>query len=261
MPTTTSRDGTTIAYSVLGSGPALVLVDGALCSRDFGPMPKYAPAVADAFTVYWYDRRGRGESGDAPGYSIAREIEDLAAVIAAAGGSAYVLGTSSGAALALQGAVAGLPITKMILYEAPFVPVVPGRNTPTENVAALKALLSRDERSAAVRYFMSDIVGMPRALAYLMMLFPMWPRLKRVAHTLPYDLTIVADETILDGRARTLTIPTLVAGGEASPAPLKAAVERVAAAIAGSSKRYLAGQTHNLGAGAAAGMMKEFFLG
>src|SRR5690242_9434089 len=108
MPTTTSRDGTTIAYSVLGSGPALVLVDGALCSRAFGPMPGYAKALADSFTVYWYDRRGRGESSDSPPFTIQKEIDDLAAMLQVAGGNACVFGSSSGAAIGLQGVVAGL---------------------------------------------------------------------------------------------------------------------------------------------------------
>jgi pimeloyl-ACP methyl ester carboxylesterase len=261
MPTTTSRDGTTIAYSVTGSGPALVLVDGALCSRNFGPMPNYAKALEDSFTVHWYDRRGRGESDDKTGATIAREVEDLGAVIQAAGGSAFVFGSSSGAALGLQGAAAGLPIQKLVMYEAPYVPTPPGGKGPKQHLEALKELVRADKRSAAVRYFMSDVVGMPKPVAWLMRLFPMWPKLKQVAHTLPNDLAIMSDEGILEGAARRLTMPVLVAGGGASPAPLKAAVERVAGAISGSSKRYLPGQTHNLGAPAAAHLMKEYFLG
>src|SRR5690242_16111977 len=197
MPTTTSRDGTTIAYSVTGSGPALVLVDGALCSRAFGPMPGYAKALADSFTVYWYDRRGRGESGDTPPYSIQKEIDDLAAVIQVAGGAPYLFGSSSGAALALQGAVAGLPVKKLLMYEAPFVPTPAGGKTAAQHVEALWALVRADQRGAAVRYFMCDVVGMPKPLGYLFALFPMWPKLKAVAHTLPYDLSIMADEGIL----------------------------------------------------------------
>src|SRR5690349_4141482 len=102
MNTTVSKDGTTIAYDQRGSGPALVLVDGALCSRAQGPMPELAELLADRFTVYNYDRRGRGDSGDAGEYAVEREIEDLAAIIEAAGGSAYMYGTSSGAALVLH---------------------------------------------------------------------------------------------------------------------------------------------------------------
>src|SRR5262245_42859330 len=104
MPTTTSSDGTIIAYTVEGPGPALILVDGAMCSRQFGPMPGYAKLLKEHYTVYWYDRRGRGESGDGPQYQITHEVEDLRAMLHVAGGSAYVLGTSSGAALGLQGA-------------------------------------------------------------------------------------------------------------------------------------------------------------
>lgn len=260
MPTTTSRDGTTIAYSVLGTGPALVLVDGALCSRAFGPMPGYAKALADSFTVYWYDRRGRGESTDTPPYTIQKEIDDLAAMLQVAGGSAYVCGTSSGAALALQGTVAGLPIKKLLMYEAPYTTVPAGGKTAAQHVEALRALVQADQRGAAVRYFMCDVVGMPKPIGYLFALFPMWPKLKAVAHTLPYDLSILADEGILGSRSRGVKVPTMVAGGTKSPEALQKAVTRVAAAIPGSTLRWVDGQTHNLAAAPAAEMMRSFFL-
>jgi pimeloyl-ACP methyl ester carboxylesterase len=260
MPTVTSRDGTTIAYSRQGQGPALILVDGALCSRNFGPMPGYAAQLANDFTVYWYDRRGRGESGDTTPYAIEREVEDLAAILAVAGLSAYLFGSSSGAALTLQGAARGLEFKKMILYEAPYVPVPQGGKTASQHVEALWALVRAHKRGAAVTYFMSDVVGMPKFVAFFFRFFPMWPKLKAVANTLPYDLTIMADTAILDGEAKSVTVPTLVAGGGKSPPPLKAAVDRVAAAVPGSKVRYLEGETHNLGAEAAAGLMKEFFL-
>lgn len=260
MPTTTSRDGTTIAYSVLGSGPALVLVDGALCSRAFGPMPGYAKALADSFTVYWYDRRGRGESGDTPPFAVQKEIDDLAAVLQAAGGSPYVCGTSSGAALALQGAVAGLPMKKLLMYEAPFVPVPKDGKTASQHVEALWELVKGDRRGAAVRYFMCDVVGMPKPIGYLFALVPMWPKLKAVAHTLPYDLSILADEAILGPRAQGVKIPVMVAGGTKSPEALQQAVTRVAAAIPGATLRWVDGQTHNLAAVPAAEMMRSFFL-
>ena len=113
-----SRDGTPIAVDILGSGPALILVDGAMCSRGFGPMPALAKELQSTFTVHTYDRRGRGESGDTGNYTPDREVEDLAAVIEAAGGTAYVYGTSSGGALSLRAAAAGLPITKLAVFEA-----------------------------------------------------------------------------------------------------------------------------------------------
>src|SRR5688572_32950170 len=114
MSTVTSSDGTKIAYERSGSGPAVILVDGALCSRAFGPMPKLAPLLAPHFTVYTYDRRGRGESGDTPPYSKEREIEDIAALMQEAGGSVSLLGLSSGGALALEAAAPGLPVRKVV---------------------------------------------------------------------------------------------------------------------------------------------------
>src|SRR5262249_29137018 len=118
-----SKDGTTIAFDQLGKGPAIILVDGALCSRSFGPMPKLAPLLAQRFTVFTYDRRGRGDSGDTASYRVEREIEDIDALIAEAGGSAYVFGISSGAALVLRAAASGLAIEKLALYEPPFMVV------------------------------------------------------------------------------------------------------------------------------------------
>ena len=202
MPTTTSKDGTTIAYSVTGSGPALVLVDGALCSRLFGPMPGYAKALAEQFTVFWYDRRGRGESGDATPYAIEREVEDLAAILKAAGGSAYVFGASSGAALGLQGVVNGLPISTLLMYEAPYVDTPAGGRTAAQHAEALRALVRAGKQGAAVRYFMCDVIGMPKLMGYAFALFPMWSELKQAANALPYDLTIMADVEIIGARAQ-----------------------------------------------------------
>jgi pimeloyl-ACP methyl ester carboxylesterase len=119
--TVRSKDGTPIAYERIGSGPALILVDGALCSRAFGPMPKLAPLLAQHFTVFFYDRRGRGDSGDTKPYARAREVEDVEALIMEAGGSAFVVGLSSGAALALEAAASKLNITKLAVYEPPFM--------------------------------------------------------------------------------------------------------------------------------------------
>src|SRR5262245_53932823 len=119
--TVTSRDGTTITYNRAGSGPALILVDGALCTREKGPNGPLAQQLADQFTVHWYDRRGRGDSTDTAPYAVEREIEDLAALIADAGGSAHLYGISSGGVLALEAALRGLPVEKLALYEAPLV--------------------------------------------------------------------------------------------------------------------------------------------
>ena len=120
MSQATSRDGTAIAFDRMGEGPPLVLVDGALSHRGLGPMRGLADALAADFAVYRYDRRGRGESGDTAPYAVAREVEDLEAVIAQAGGAAAVFGISSGGALALEAAASGLPATRLALYEPPY---------------------------------------------------------------------------------------------------------------------------------------------
>lgn len=256
----TSRDGTRIGYSREGGGPPLVLVDGALCSRAFGPMPGYARRLARHFTVHWYDRRGRGESGDAAHYDVAREVEDLAAVLAVAGGTPFVFGASSGGALALQGALAGLPISQLVLYEPPYVAVPPGGTTAAEHAAAVRVLIGDAARAQAVHYFMCTVVGMPGIVGYAFRLAPMWSKLKAAAHTLPYDLTLLADETALTTRAGALRVPTVVAGGSKSPAALKHAVTRVANALPGATVRWVDGQTHNLGAEAAAELLRGIFL-
>src|SRR3954454_21655530 len=148
-----SKDGTTIAYDRRGNGPALVLVGGALCRRARGPMPELAETLADRFTVYNYDRRGRGDSGDTGEYEVEREIEDLAAVIGAAGGSAYVYGSSSGAALALRAAAAGLAIEKVVAVEPPFLVDDSRKQIPVTWVRDLGAR----EPAGTFRYFMTTV--------------------------------------------------------------------------------------------------------
>jgi pimeloyl-ACP methyl ester carboxylesterase len=253
-----SRDGTPIAFDRSGSGQPLILVDGALCSRRFGPMPKLAPLLARQFTVYHYDRRGRNESGDTPPYSVTREVEDLAALIQEAGGSAFVYGVSSGAALALEAAARGLRIRKLALYEPPFVVATNG-GRPADHVAQLKQHISADRRGDAVKYFMTKMVGMPGLLVLPMRLMPMWSKLEAVAHTLPYDAAIVLDETLLGERAARVGVPTLVIGGEKSPAGLRHAVQATGAVVPGAERRFLKGQTHNVSPQALAPVLLEYF--
>src|SRR5512143_2532760 len=121
MSSVMSRDGTKIAYEVQGSGPPLILVDGAMCYRGMGPMPALAKRLASRFTLVLYDRRGRGESDDTPPWSAEREVDDLAALINAVGGSARLFGLSSGAALALDAVARGLPVPRLAVYEPPFI--------------------------------------------------------------------------------------------------------------------------------------------
>lgn len=259
MKTVISNDGTVIAFEKLGSGKPLILIDGALCYRSFGPMPKLAPLLAEHFTVYYYDRRGRGDSTDVQPYSAEKEVEDIAALVNAAGGSAYLAGLSSGAALALHAAAAGLNVPKIALYEPPFVYEKNSEKSRINHSANLKEMLAADRRGAAVKYFMVKMVGAPAIFGFIMQLMPMFKKLKAVAHTLPYDTAIMGDFTTPAEKISKITIPTLIMGGGKSPETLKSAVKSVAAALPNGDLRWLEGQTHNVSAAILAPILTEFF--
>ncbi|HEV8263540.1 MAG TPA: alpha/beta hydrolase [Gemmatimonadales bacterium] len=254
-----SRDGTTIAYDRVGSGPPLLLVDGAFCSRAFGPMPKLAPLLAPNFTVFVYDRRARGESGDTAPYAVEREIDDLDALIRAAGGSAFVYAISSGAALALEAAASGLSIKKLALYEPPFMVGSPTHLPPANHQAHLVQLVAEGRRGDAVKFYMKDVIGMPGWLVTVFRILPMWSRLKAVAPSLPYDSAIMGDFSLPARRAASLTMPTLVLSGGKSMPVLRDAARELAKVIPGAELRTLPGQTHNVSAEALAPVLREFF--
>jgi pimeloyl-ACP methyl ester carboxylesterase len=256
-----SKDGTSIAYDQLGSGFPVILVDGALCSRAFGPMPKLAQLLAPHFTVINYDRRGRNESGDTQPYAPEREVEDIAALIQAAGGSAFVAGVSSGAALALAAAASGLKIKKLAMYEAPFMVDKTGHQPPPDAEAQLKALIALDRRGDAVKFFMKDMVGVPSFAVFMMSMMPMFSKLKAVAHTIPYDAAILGDFSLPTQRAASVKIPTLVGGGEKSPSSMQNAVKQLADAIPNSQLKMFKGQTHNIDVKVLAPALVEFFNG
>ena len=262
MNTTRSTDGTAIAYEKCGEGPPLILVDGALCSRDMGPSRKIAKALCEHFTVITYDRRGRGESTDTAPYCVEREIEDLAALIAAAGGSAYVCGVSSGAVLTLDAAARGLPITALALYEPPFIVDDSRPPAAADYVAQLNSLLASNRRGDAVRLFMRH-VGMPAALVSLMRLMPAWGKLKRVAHTLPYDGEIMGDtqlgQPLPEGRWAGTKVKTLVIVGGKSPAFFHNGTSRLVDLLPNAEHRVLAGQTHMVKAKVLAPVLIEYF--
>lgn len=261
MGTLRSRDGTGIAYERSGTGPPLILVDGAFCSRSLGPMPNLASVLQPHFTVFTYDRRGRNESGDTAPYAVDREIEDLAALVGEAGGSASVYGISSGAALALEAAARGLRMEKLALYEPPYVANGRGGPTPAEHEARLRDLVAAGRRGDAVRYFLRDMVGMPAPLVWGMRLVPMWSKLERVAHTLPYDAAVMGDGSVPAERAAGVRVPTLVMAGARSPAPLRQAARAVADAVPGARHRLLEGQGHNVSPRAVAPVLVEHFAG
>jgi pimeloyl-ACP methyl ester carboxylesterase len=262
MNTVRSKDGTTIAYDQIGGGPAVILVDGGLCSRALGPSGPLAKLLAQNFTVFTYDRRGRGDSGDTAPYAVEREVEDIAALLTRAGGAAYVWGISSGAVLALEAANRLAGITKLALYEAPFI--VDGSRPPVspDDDARIAAAIAAGHRSEAVQLFLKA-VGVPAVFVTLMRLLPVWSKLKAVAHTLPYDGAIVQayqrGAPLPVGRWLSVTMPTLLMAGGKSPAWVHHAMKALADVLPHTQYRTLERQTHNVSAKALAPVLKEFF--
>ena len=253
-----SKDGTAIAFERTGTGPALIVVDGAFCSRAFGPSPKIAPLLASHFTVYTYDRRGRAQSGDTAPYAPVREVEDLAAIVEAAGGQASLLGLSSGGALALEAAASGVPIRKVIAYEPPYVDES-GQNGGAAHEGELARLLALDNRGGMVKYFMKDMVGAPAPMVVMMRLMPwIWRKLEAVAHTLPYDAALMTQFRIPRARFAAIRTPVLVMNGTKTDTRLKNAARSLADVIPGAQYRELAGQTHNVKPGVLAPAAVEF---
>src|SRR6478736_843575 len=242
-----SKDGTPIAVDTYGSGPALILVDGAMCSRVFGPLPGLAKALASTFTVYHYDRRGRGDSGDQAAWSLDREIDDLEAVLVHAGGSAMVFGMSSGAALSAEAARRLPGITRLALYEAPFVVDNTHEPMPPTFVADTRALVADNRRGDAVKKFMR-YVGTPAPMVFVMSWLPFWKKLTAIAHTLGNDLEIIAPhhqaQPLPADKWARVTVPTLVMDGGKSPAWMRNAMKAWAAVFPNGGYRTLAGQNH-----------------
>jgi pimeloyl-ACP methyl ester carboxylesterase len=250
----TSRDGTSIAFQRSGAGPALITVDPAGSYRDFRPQRPPVELLAAHFTVYLYDRRGRGDSTDTPPYAIEREVEDLAALIAEAGGSAYVYGTSSGGVLALHAAASGLAIPKLALFEPPIEP----RETPTgetDFTTELAKLVAAGGRRDAVEFFHRGI-GVPQEV--MAQTTPdVWAALEAVAHTLVYDCKL-SDATSLQ-LLRSVTVPTLVLDSKGSGEELTGMSATVVEALPSSTHRSLPGKWHGVPNEALAPALIEFF--
>lgn len=258
MPAVTSADGTSIGYERTGSGPALVLVDGAMCYRAAGPMRPLAALLRDSFTVYTYDRRGRGDSSDTAPYAVAREVEDLQALIVRAGGEASVYAISSGAALALASAAAGRSITKLALYEPPFMAEVEDGTRTEEYSGRLTELLDAGRHGDAVALFMTH-VGMPAQAVAGMRAQPGWAALEAIAPTLGYDDEVLGDGSVPRELASTIAVPALVLAGGASPQSLQQAAKATADALPAAEHRTLDGQTHDVAPDALAPVLVEFF--
>ena len=255
----TSNDGTTIGFDRLGEGPPVALVCGGSTARSANA--PLAALLARRFTVFNYDRRGRGDSGDTPPYAVEREVEDLGAVIAAAGGSAAVYGTSSGAALALEAAARGLPVTKLALWEPPFIVDGSRPRPPADAAATYEKLVSTGRRGDAVEFFMAEVVGLPAEFVAQAREAPWWLHHEALAHTLAYDATIMGDHSVPTERVASVATPTLVIDGGASPAWMHTSAQAVANLLPGGRYHTLEGQEHNVSAEALAPVLETFFAG
>lgn len=264
MPTVISKDGTAIAYETVGSGPPLILVDGAMCYRDFGPMRPLAEKLKDRFTVILYDRRGRGESNNTLPYAVDREVEDLTALIDGPGkGSVYLYGCSSGGALALEAANAlGDKVGRLIVYEMPIIVDDTREPMPADYIPRLEANIAAGRNDAAVKQFMK-FVGMPGWLLFIMplMMGKAWNKLTAIAPTLPYDLAFVGPyqhgQPLQAGKWQDTRAATLVAEGGKSPKWMRNAQQALARNLHAAHKT-LPGQTHMVKADAQAPMIAEF---
>ncbi|MCM3785054.1 alpha/beta hydrolase [Neobacillus mesonae] len=250
-----SKDGTKIAYDKKGSGPALILVTGAFSYRRFPAQVKLAELLSANFTVYNYDRRGRGDSGDTQPYAVLREVEDLKAMIKEAGGTAAVWGLSSGAVIALHAAAEGAAITKLVLHEPPFLVDAAGRKVPADFTEQVTKFIKDNRPADAIKYFMTKGMGAPSFVVNMMRMMPkVWSSLMSVAHTLPYDAAI--SDGYMEGKAlpaqlwSSVQMPTVVLEGTESPAELRHGAEALASVLSNArliSKKGL-GHTKQLNA-------------
>jgi pimeloyl-ACP methyl ester carboxylesterase len=256
MNTVTSADGTVIAFDQYGDGPPVIMTVGAFNTRsDTEPLAK---ALAPRFGVLNYDRRGRGDSGDTAPYGVGREIDDIAALITDAGGSASVFGYSSGATLALKAAASGLPITHLVLYEPPFNTDDSYPLLPASFAGELAELVSAGRRGDAVELYQTKAVGIPEPVVAQMRHAPFRPSLEALAHTLAYDAAIIGDRSLPGELLAAVTAPALVVTGENSPPFLRSAARAAAAALPHGRLAILPGQTHDINPQATAPVMAEF---
>jgi pimeloyl-ACP methyl ester carboxylesterase len=261
MHTVSSPDGTTIAYDKDGEGPALILVDGALSVHSGGAKSELAALLAPQFTVYGYDRRGRGGSGDTLPYAVDREIEDIDALIDHAGGSAFLYGHSSGATLTMQAAVRlGSRVSKIAMYEPPHNDEPDAQESWRQYLRELDRALAEDRLGDAVALFMR-FVGMPSDQVDGMRQAPFWPSMEAIAPTLAYDHAAIIGErwSAPTGLAAQVAVPALVLAGGASLAFMPATARALSNAMPHGQLRILEAQPHDVDPGVLAPVLTEFF--
>ena len=254
----TSADGTTIGYDRQGDGPPIVLVSGG--SVDRRSHIGLAGVLASDFTVLNYDRRGRGDSSDTLPYAIEREIEDIDAVIAAAGGSAHLYGSSSGAALAMLATAAGSPVTRLVLWEPPYI-IDEAARPPANTAETYERLVAEGRRSDAAEYFMARVVGMPAEFVAFAKTQPWWADQEKIAHTLAYDARIMGDYSVPLGVAAKVTVPTIILTGSKSFPFFRPTADALAAAMPDGRAEVLEDQEHNVDPAVLGPAVQRFLAG
>lgn len=261
MKTYRSHDGTAIACDEQGEGPALILVDGALTVHSSGSGAELAKLLAPHFTVYGFDRRGRGASGDTLPYAVDREIDDIEALIDHAGGRAFLYGHSSGGPLAMRAAIRlGSKASKIAMYEPPYNSD-PGAQEPwSQYLRQLRQALAEGRRGDAVALFMS-FIGTPAGQLDAMRRAPSWPAMEAVAPTLAYDHAAILGEpwAVPAGLAARVQVPALVMAGDAGLPFMPATARELSQAIPQGELRILPGQTHAVDPAVLAPVLTEFF--
>ncbi|HMH22828.1 MAG TPA: alpha/beta hydrolase [Puia sp.] len=259
MNTVISKDGTSIVYDKYGSGPAVILVDGAFCSRKFGPMVSLTPVLAQQFTVYTYDRRARGDSDDTKPYAVQREIEDIQALIDIAGGSACLFGISSGAILCVHAVAGGLNVPRLALFEPPYIGNKDQRR-PADAKEQLDKMIAEERRGDAVRFYLTKVIGAPAIMAFILRLTPNWPKMKNNAGSLPYDAAVCGDFNLPKAQISSITIPTLVIDSKQSPDSLRNAVQAVAEVLPHGQRISLRGSVHAVPPKTLVPVLTNFYL-
>lgn len=263
MPQVISQDGVTIGYDVTGSGPALILVAGATQYRAVDQVitPALIRQLSSHFTVINYDRRGRGESGDKWPYAVAREVEDIAALIEVAGGEAFLFGMSSGAVLALEAAsVLPRKVKALSLYEPP---IDPGRSSETYRYEHMQmAVEAAQGRGPEMMSTFLLGVGMSAEALAEFKQSPAWPAFAAVGLTLEHDYRILADARAGNAppeRWQNAIMPVLVLDGDKSFPFMAAGADWVASGLHNVERVTLADQSHEYDPQVLAPVLKVFF--
>jgi pimeloyl-ACP methyl ester carboxylesterase len=258
MKTVTSKDGTKIAYELLGTGPALIYITGAICHRKFKPVLDDAKYFCTQFSVINYDRRGRGDSGDSPEYNLEKEVEDIEALIDSLGKKANLYGHSSGAVLAMEAAIR-LPnkIDKVFTYDPSYVHNQEEKEKFGVLMRKVNLLISNKDYSGAVRSFLLGI-GMPKFFVLLLPLMPGWNKLKALAPTLSYDMELTKELPPL-AHLSGITLPLKIVCGQKSPESIKSVSKSISKAVRSSTFFELPNQDHMVNSRSLLPLLKDFF--